>query len=300
MRKTHAWIEAARLRTLPLSLSGILVGLSLSSSLTLWTTIGCLFTTIFFQVLSNFANDLGDALKGTDNEDRLGPARTVQTGSISPSQMRNAVILMAILGFISAGVLIYTAPAIQTQSGVYTYILLAIACILAAITYTLGKKAYGYYGLGDVMVFLFFGGVAVIGTRHLFTPLFSIEEVLGAISVGGWSTMVLNLNNMRDIANDARSGKNTLVVKLGSKKALVYHSLLVWISCGAWMLLQLKQIIDQSTFVYIWNLLPLALFFMHLKRVQKMTNPKAFDPELKKVALSTFITAICAFVVSFF
>lgn len=299
MRKTHAWIEAARLRTLPLSLSGILVGLSLSSSLTLWTAIGCLFTTIFFQVLSNFANDLGDALKGTDNDDRIGPSRAVQTGSISPSQMRNAVILMAILGFISAGVLIYTAPAIQTQSGVYTYILLAIACILAAITYTLGKKAYGYYGLGDVMVFLFFGGVAVIGTRHLFTPQFSIEEVLGAISVGGWSTMVLNLNNMRDIANDARSGKNTLVVKLGSKKALVYHSFLVWISCGAWILLQLKQIIDQSTFVYIWNLLPVALFFMHLKRVQKMTNPKAFDPELKKVALSTFITAICAFVVSF-
>jgi 1,4-dihydroxy-2-naphthoate polyprenyltransferase len=303
MSTISAWINAARPRTLPLSLSGIFVGLSLShahGSEAPVTVIACLFTTIFFQVLSNLANDLGDGMKGTDNAARIGPTRAVQSGEISMQQMRMAVFAFGMLSLFSAGLLIYSAPAIQSNSGILFYSLLAVLCVIAAITYTVGKKAYGYHGFGDIMVFLFFGVVAVSGTKHLFDSTFVYNELFGALAIGSWSTMVLNLNNMRDIENDAKSGKRTLVVLLGAVNAKRYHYVLAGMGCLAWGIL-LYRIADETQ-NYLIGLagLPMLLIIKHLSRMVSIQEAKAYDPELKKVALSTFFASVLCYALSFF
>jgi 1,4-dihydroxy-2-naphthoate octaprenyltransferase len=302
MSTLGAWIKAARPRTLPLSLSGIIVGLGLTvehGNTAPIAVIGCLLTTIFFQVLSNFANDLGDGMKGTDNAQRIGPTRAVQSGEISIQQMKIAVIVLGILSVLSAATLIYAAPAINSSTGIIFYTILAMLCVVAAITYTVGKKAYGYHGLGDLMVFLFFGIVAVSGTKHLFEETFSINELFGALAIGAWSTMVLNLNNMRDIANDAASGKRTLVVLLGSKNAKRYHYLLAFLGCSAWIILLYQQAIATENYLILMAGLPVLLFAKHLTKVIAIKEPKAFDPELKKVALSTFFASILYYALSY-
>ena len=302
MSTLGAWIKAARPRTLPLSLSGIILGLGLTvghGNTAPIAVIGCLLTTICFQVLSNFANDLGDGMKGTDNAQRIGPARAVQSGEISIRQMKMAVSVLGILSVLSAGTLIYVAPAIHSINGIIFYTVLALLCVLAAITYTVGKKAYGYHGLGDLMVFLFFGMVAVSGTKHLFEETYSINELLGALSIGAWSTMVLNLNNMRDIANDAASGKRTMVVLLGSKNAKRYHYLLAFLGCSAWIILLYRHANETQNYLILIAGLPVLLFAKHIAQVIKIKEPKAFDPELKKVALSTFFASVLYYALSY-
>jgi 1,4-dihydroxy-2-naphthoate octaprenyltransferase len=238
-------------------------------------------------------------MKGTDNAQRIGPARAVQSGEISIQQMKMAVSVLGILSVLSAGTLIYAAPAIHSVNGIIFYIVLALLCVLAAITYTVGKKAYGYHGLGDLMVFLFFGMVAVSGTKHLFEETYSINELLGALSIGAWSTMVLNLNNMRDIANDAASGKRTMVVLLGSKNAKRYHYLLAFLGCSAWIILLYRHANETQNYLILVAGLPVLLFAKHIAQVIKIKEPKAFDPELKKVALSTFFASILYYALSY-
>ncbi|NDB34620.1 MAG: 1,4-dihydroxy-2-naphthoate octaprenyltransferase [Flavobacteriia bacterium] len=299
MNSISIWIRAARLRTLPLSLSGILVGLALSPGLGLSNPAilaGCLCTTLLFQILSNFANDLGDSQKGTDNAQRIGPQRTVQSGMISQYSMKMAVFIFAILSMLSAGVLLYYALPNLSNNALWFYLGLALLCIVAAITYTIGKKAYGYHGFGDLMVFLFFGGVAVLGTRHLYDSTFNVEEFLGALAIGSWSTMVLNLNNMRDLHNDAHSNKRTLVVLLGAARAKTYHYALFTLGCLAWLILLVLLISKNQSWPIAAAVLPLVPLSFHLIRVRKITNPKDFDPELKKVALSTFVAASLLFI----
>ncbi len=280
-----------RLRTLPLSVSGILLGSGVAYYQGYWdATIFALSmcTTILFQVLSNFANDLGDSLKGTDNAQRIGPQRTVQSGAISKKQMKSAVIVTSILSFIAAGFLIYLGGKGMPVELIWMYIGLAIACVVAAILYTVGKGAYGYMGLGDIMVFVFFGGVSVLGVYSLYAKSFLWENLHLAIFAGLLSTAVLNLNNMRDYHNDKQSGKNTLVVRMGPNAAKFYHMLLVIIALI-------------SLFVFVGNLhrnelyictIPSAFLFIHLYKVMKIQHPKDFDPELKKVALSTFAVSL--------
>ena len=302
MSTLGAWIKAARPRTRPLSLSGIFVGVGLTfeyGNSAPMAVIGCIVTTICFQVLSNFANDLGDGMKGTDNAARIGPMRAVQSGEISIRQMKMAVSVLGILSVLSAGTLIYAAPAIHSVNGIICYTVLALLCVLAAITYTVGKKAYGYHGLGDLMVFLFFGMVAVSGTKHLFEETYSINELLGAFSIGAWSTMVLNLNNMRDIENDAASGKRTMVVLLGSKNAKRYHYLLAVLGCSAWIILLYRHANETQNYLILVAGLPVILFAKHIAQVIKIKEPKAFDPELKKVALSTFFASILYYALSY-
>jgi 1,4-dihydroxy-2-naphthoate octaprenyltransferase len=247
-----------------------------------------LITTILFQILSNLANDLGDSLKGTDNENRVGPARSVQAGKISAKQMRNAVIITAFLSLISAGNLIFFAQKDMSTEMVYSYVLLAAFCIIAAITYTVGKKAYGYYGLGDSMVFLFFGIVGVMGSNTLFTKYIDWLIILPSISIGCLSTAVLNLNNMRDVVNDAASQKNTLVVKIGLKNAKKYHISLLFISL---LSLVIFSILNQKYWILL-GCLPLIPLVKHIKFVLSNEIPSAFDPELKKVAITTFFVSI--------
>ena len=247
-----------------------------------------LLTTILFQILSNLANDLGDSLKGTDNENRVGPKRTVQSGKISVNQMKMAVLITSIISLISASLLIYLAKENMSSKMVFSYLILACFCIVAAITYTVGKKAYGYYGLGDLMVFLFFGLVGVMGSNTLYTKEIDWLLLFPATTIGCLSTAVLNLNNMRDIENDAVSNKNTLVVKLGLDRAKIYHITLLGI---AFISLTLFSVVKQNYWI-IMGCLPLLLLFKHGKYVISNNIPADFDPELKKVAITTFIVSL--------
>ena len=222
MSKIKFWIDAMRLRTLPLSVSGIIIGSGMAALLDKWDTLIFLLailTTISFQILSNFSNDLGDSQKGSDNINRIGPKRTVQAGLISKKEMKVGILIFTILSLIFSGSLIYVSIANLSKVLIYFYAGLALSCVLAAITYTIGKRAYGYHGFGDLMVFLFFGLVSTLGVFSLYGEGFQWLVLLPAITVGLWSTAVLNLNNLRDHENDKLSKKNTLVVSMGFEKA---------------------------------------------------------------------------------
>lgn len=293
--KIKSWLEAFRLRTLPLSISGIIMGSFIAKSKGFWDIsifIFALLTTILFQIVSNLANDLGDSLKGTDNDNRVGPARTVQKGDISVSQMKIAVFIFSVLSLISAGYLIYISSNGMSQNTIYTYMILAFLSVLAAITYTVGKKAYGYYGLGDVFVFVFFGLVSVMGSYTLYSKIFDFVSLFPAITIGLLSTAVLNLNNMRDQVNDKLSNKYTLVVKLGFNRAKFYHFCLIMIALiSYWGYFKFEL----TSLIYI---LPFVFLLIHLKKVVQVLDPKDFDPELKKVALSTFLLSLLFAIIS--
>lgn len=291
MTKNQAWIKALRLRTLPLSLSGIILGSLIAKFNGFWDWeifSLAMLTTILFQIVSNLANDLGDSLKGTDNEERVGPMRSVQSGLISKKEMRNAVILTSVLSFLSAGTLIFIGTKELPTSILWFYVGLAIACVIAAITYTVGKKAYGYNGLGDVMVFIFFGIVSVMGVYPLFAKSIDWILFLPAGCIGLLSTAVLNLNNMRDRVNDAKSNKRTLVVMMGPNLAKLYHAFLIF---GGLVCLIIFIFKIDHPFAFI-GLLPGILLLLHVRKVMQTVDPKEFDPELKKVALSTFGIAV--------
>lgn len=290
MSKTVAWIKAFRLRTLPLSLSGIIVGSSIALDQGHWNTtifVLALLTTLFFQILSNLANDLGDSLKGADNEYRVGPMRSVQSGLISVFEMKMAVVIFVLLSLSTAIPLIIVGVEGLPKSILYLYIGLAVAAIIAAITYTMGKKAYGYSGLGDLFVFIFFGYVSVLGVYTLYAKSFDFNAILMALTIGVLSAAVLNLNNMRDQINDANVGKRTLVVKIGFRAAKLYHTGLI---ISAFVSLIIYSLVTST--VFLISLLPFSLLFIHLTKVWRTTTPKELDPELKKVALSTFLIAL--------
>jgi 1,4-dihydroxy-2-naphthoate octaprenyltransferase len=295
MTKKQAWLEAFRLRTLPLSLAGIIVGSGYAYYTNHWDTtifVFAMITTVLFQILSNLANDLGDSLKGTDNEQRVGPMRAVQSGQITKKQMKIAVTITSILSFSSAAILIKLGSKNLSTEFILFYFVIALLCILAAITYTIGKKAYGYLGLGDLMVLFFFGFVSVLGVYPLYAKSIDFILILPAFSIGLLSTAVLNLNNMRDIENDRTSNKNTLVVKIGSKNAKTYHSLLI--IAAFWS--QFSFVLLTEKLILLISLIPFILLFIHIKTVRNNQEPRLLDPELKKVALSTFFMAILTFI----
>jgi 1,4-dihydroxy-2-naphthoate octaprenyltransferase len=286
------WIQAARLRTLPLSVSGIIVGsvYAMSQSIFNWKIVIFAFTTTLgFQVLSNFANDYGDGVKGTDNEDRIGPKRTIQSGAISPKAMKNAIILTSILTLFSAILLIYFS--FKGKYFIYSmiFLILGILAIVSAIRYTIGTGAYGYRGFGDVFVFVFFGLVSTIGIYFMFVKSLDWVLFLPATAIGFLSVGVLNLNNMRDEASDRRSNKNTIVVKIGAAKAKKYHYLLI---VSAMILVLIFAVLSDyrwDQYLFLLAYLPLS---KHLIKVYKNQEAKSLDPELKKLALSTFALSI--------
>ena len=291
MNQLKAWIGAARLRTLPLSVSGIIVGSSLGSDIPLWKSSVfwlAIATTIGFQVLSNFANDYGDGMKGTDDL-REGEKRLVATGAILASGMKRAMIITTIITLIIAVYLIYVAFGSENLVLSGIFIVLGVASIAAAVKYTVGKNAYGYSGLGDVFVFMFFGLLSVLGSCFLFTKNLEWELLLPATTIGLLSMAVLNLNNMRDIKNDAANNKNTLVVKLGSLNAKIYHYTLVLVAMLAALIYTSLHFISFKQFIYVIAFIPLIL---NLKNVFVNKDPKYLDSELKLVALSTFLFAI--------
>lgn len=288
--KIKSWINAFRLRTLPLALSCVIVGSALAYHVGVFNWMIAALTattTIFLQILSNLANDLGDAQKGTDNDQRLGPTRAVQSGDISPKAMRNGVIFCALLALLSGIALLLYAFTIDWKF--ILWLIIGLGAIAAALKYTMGKSAYGYRGLGDLFVFLFFGLVGVLGTSYMQTEAFRWIDLLPASAIGLLATGVLNLNNMRDHKNDAASGKFTIVTRMGISYAKFYHSLLCLIP---FILLMVFLVMERSLLAFI-SLLPTCLLIgLSLRRVWRNQDEQALDPELKVVALSTFFTAI--------
>jgi 1,4-dihydroxy-2-naphthoate octaprenyltransferase len=283
------WIQAARLRTLPLSVSGIIVGSAYAyhQGFSDWRiVVMALLTTLGLQVLSNYANDYGDGVKGTDAH-RIGEKRLVAAGIISAKQMKRAVLITANITFILALGLIYIAFGKENFVLSLIFILLGIISIGAAIKYTVGKGAYGYSGFGDVFVFVFFGWVSVIGSNFLFTHSIDWKLFLPASSIGLLSVAVLNLNNMRDIENDKIAGKNTLVVKMGLNWAKNYHEACIAIASILFIVFCIMVKVSAIP-VLIINI-PLLL---HIGKIKKSEKYEDFDPELKKVALSTFALSI--------
>ena len=295
------WIEAARLRTLPLSVSGIIVGSMYAlanptenvltpTEVFNWKLFAiAIVTTLGLQILSNFANDYGDGLKGTDNEDRVGPKRTIQSGLITPQEMKRDIVLTSVLTMLSAIYLIYLAFGAHNLGYSLFYLILGIVAIASAIRYTVGNSAYGYRGFGDVFVFVFFGLVSTLGVNFLYSKQLDAILFLPATAIGFLSVAVLNLNNMRDEASDRKSGKNTLVVKMGIENAKKYHYLLI---LGAMALVVLFAILSHFKFDQYLFLLAFVPLVKHINTVVKNQNSKLLDPELKKVALSTFALSI--------
>lgn len=286
------YVKAARLRTLPLSVSGIVVGSFLAASHGYFNWVICLLallTTVGFQIISNFANDYGDGVKGTDNLDRIGPKRAIQSGEISPEQLLMTIKITSAITLIIAILLIYIAFGKDDFVNLLLFLVLGIASITAAIKYTMGKKAYGYSGFGDFFVFLFFGLLSVCGSYYLYSKQLDIAIFLPACSIGFLSIGVLNLNNMRDSVSDAKSGKNTIVVKIGVEFAKYYHYYLLiasFLFATAYSFMFYKS---WHQFLFLLAYIPIGKHFMVVMRNKK---PILLDPELKKLALSTFLFAI--------
>ncbi|MDI1317349.1 1,4-dihydroxy-2-naphthoate octaprenyltransferase [Flavobacterium sp.] len=297
------WIEAARVRTLPLSVSGIIVGsfYAMSQAMFNWNiVIFALLTTLGLQILSNFANDYGDGIKGTDNEDRVGPKRAIQKGIITPAQMKSAMIVTSFITLCFAVLLIYYAFKDSYLLYSFIFLFLGILAIASAIRYTVGKSAYGYRGYGDIFVFIFFGLVSTFGVYFMFSKEIDLLLLLPATAIGFLSVGVLNLNNMRDEESDRKAGKNTIVVKNGGAWAKKYHYFLI---ISALVLVVAFAILfdfsdrdpanpDKFNFDLYLFLIAFFPIIAHLKRVAKNKNPKLLDPELKKLALSTFLLSI--------
>ena len=292
MANAKAWFEAARLRTLPLSVSGILVGsfYAFSQGMVNWSIFSfALLTTLGLQILSNFANDYGDGVKGTDNENRIGPQRAIQSGAITVKAMKKGIIVTSLLTLVAAIALIYLSFGKDNLVYSLFFFFLGLAAIAAAIKYTVGKTAYGYRGLGDLFVFIFFGLVSVLGCYFLFSKELDILIILPAISIGLLSVAVLNLNNMRDQVSDAMSGKNTLVVKLGAKRAKIYHYFIILTALFLTLLFAILYNFKPVQYLFLLAYIP---FLLHIKTVSKNTVPMELDPELKKVALGTFLLSV--------
>jgi 1,4-dihydroxy-2-naphthoate octaprenyltransferase len=295
------WIQAARLRTLPLSVSGIIVGSMYAlanptdnvltpTEVFNWRIFGfAILTTLGLQILSNFANDYGDGMKGTDNEDRVGPKRAIQSGVISPAAMKRAIIITSLLTLLSAILLIYYAFADTNIWYSLFFLALGLLSIVSAIRYTVGNTAYGYRGYGDLFVFVFFGLVSTLGVNFLYSKQLDFVLFLPASAIGLLSVGVLNLNNMRDEASDRKSNKNTIVVKIGATKAKRYHYFLVITAMVLVVVFALLSHFHFDQYLFLLAYVPLT---KHLINVYKNQEPRLLDPELKKLALSTFALSI--------
>jgi 1,4-dihydroxy-2-naphthoate octaprenyltransferase len=282
-----AWIKAARPRTLPLTLVCIGTGNAAASFFGpfSWVIFGLTVTTAFLlQVLSNFANDYGDFVKGTDNENRVGPQRAMQSGVISVPQMKRALWICAGLSLLSGtGLLLY---ALDSWVEWMIFFLMGLFSMAAAVMYTVGKKAYGYNGLGDLMVFIFFGLVGVFGSYYLQSGTVEWTVFLPAASVGLFSAGVLNMNNLRDIDNDRNSGKNTLAVMLGQANTKRYQAFLIMAGLSCTVLFFCINNIPGKTVILIPSLL---LFAIHLVAVFREQKSEGFDKHLKICVFSTLI-----------
>ena len=297
MASLRTWVRAVRPRTVLLSFSGVMVGgflafdqlrsLSLSKGRPYLVILFAALTAILLQILSNLANDYGDFKKGIDSAKRVGPQREMQSGAITEKEMKRGLAFTAALCLISGALLIFVFASL-TWKELAVFAALGIGAILAALLYTLGKRPYGYRGLGDLFCFLFFGWAAVAGTYYLAIKNLDFSVLLPASAMGFLSNAVLNINNMRDYENDKASGKNSLVVKLGLKKAFVYHGLLIGL---AFVCFTLYLVLHHAVwYSYLFWLLSI-LFIKDLIAIKK-TKPEQLDPFLGRQVRHSFLVVV--------
>ena len=307
MATLKAWVKAGRPRTLPLAITCVLIGASISLSDSYLPTNGfpdskfyivlglTLLTVICLQVLANFANDYGDFKKGTDGPERLD--RAMASGEISENEMKYALIATSMTAFILGCSAVFFAFDFDFSKSAVTLFFITLGCgsIYAALRYTMWSGSYGYKGLGDIVVLLFFGYIGVLGVAYMLSGGFSFYWLLPATFSGLMSVSVLNLNNLRDCENDAKSGKNTIVVKLGFKNAKLYHATLLIVSWTV-MFPFLFGIHDLPVWKGgLWYVLIALIQLKHLVFVMKTTKPELLDPELKKISLTAFVVALFMF-----
>lgn len=285
------WITAFRLRTLPLALSSIGMGSFLAASnggfrsaVLFWAGL----TTIFLQILSNLANDYGDTKHGADSVTRQGPSRAVQSGAIAINQMKIAIILMAGLSLVSGIILLIVSVGFGTFS-FYLFLILGLLSIAAAYAYTASDNPYGYVGLGDISVLLFFGLLGVLGTYFLHTGNFDLFNILPAVSMGLFATAVLNVNNIRDIESDKEAGKRSIPVRLGRSKAKVYHLILLIVGMVLALMFVAHLPFKLNRLLVLFSVFPLSI---NARAVLQKKDPKSLDPFLRQMALSALIFMI--------
>lgn len=286
------WIAAFRLKTLPLALSNTIMGSALAAGEDnfRWSILGlAALTTILLQIMSNMANDYGDFVNGKDTAERIGPKRMVQSGEISPKTMMQGIIIIGIFTAISGLALILVGTVGVDITNILIFGALGIAAIVAAIKYTVGKNPYGYRGLGDIFVFIFFGLVGVIGTFFLHTQTFSWDLLLPASAMGFLSTGVLNMNNLRDYEADKNANKKTIVVAMGPQRAKLYHLFLV---SGAILLAVIYTVINYKSPWQWLFLLSFPMLFLNLKTVFTYKNSIELYPELGKLAMGALLFSI--------
>jgi 1,4-dihydroxy-2-naphthoate octaprenyltransferase len=285
----QAWLLAFRLRTLPLALSSIFMGSFLAAqqlAFKIEVFLLAVLTTIFLQVLSNLANDYGDSQHGADLvPTRKAPKRAVQAGLITAQQMKIGMQVCGALAFVSGLALLKVSIGYNLQLFII-FLVLGIFAIIAAITYTAGAKPYGYAGLGDISVLIFFGWVGVLGVYFLYTQQFVPLQLLPATSCGLFAVAVLNLNNMRDIESDKLAGKYSIPVRLGKQNSVLYHwvLLLVGLSCTIIYTSFTYQQPQQWLFLVA---VPPVLY--NGFKVQTTQDLAALDPLLKQMALTTLL-----------
>jgi len=287
--KKEAWLHAVRLRTLPLALASIFAGSFLAAYKSVFRWEILLFaslTTIFLQILSNLSNDYGDTIHGADNQDRQGPMRAVQSGLISLPEMKKAMYLFGVLALVSGLILLYLAVQDWILFGIFLGF--GLTAIWASISYTSGSNPYGYAGLGDISVFIFFGLLGVYGTYFLHSLAWDDSVIWIGIALGLFSAAVLNINNIRDIESDTTAGKRSIPVRIGKKAAIIYNWFLIL--GGNYCLLIFAFITQEWT-----SLVALAVFPLMIRigiNVQRGKNSQEIDPNLKKMALSTLVWVI--------
>lgn len=287
-RRLNIWITTARPKTLPLALASILTG----TALAFWqhpinwrVFLFCLITTVLLQILSNFANDYGDHQKGSDTAERIGPLRGIQQGIISVASLKRGLILVALASLCSGAILIILAY--QSLIDLVVFAFLGLLAIIAAITYTVGNRPYGYMGLGDVSVLLFFGILGVIGSYYLQTHQFNWWILLPAIAAGLLASAVLNINNLRDIEQDRAVGKYTLAVRLGARKGRVYHCLLLASAMLCYTIFSAMVVQHLLGFLFIFAL---PLLIKHALFVYRQQDPLMLRPMLAQMSMIALLT----------
>ena len=282
------WFSTARPKTLPLALASIIIGSALAywaGKFDLITTLLAFITTILLQVLSNFANDYGDHVKGSDTAERIGPLRAIQHGAITGEQLKMAVMVLSALSFISGAILSFYAY--EGIEDLLVFLGLGVISIVAAITYTVGKKAYGYLGLGDLFVLIFFGFVAVIGVFYLQAHSLPAMIFIPAFGCGLLSVAVLNINNLRDINQDRKAGKNTLIVRIGAKNGRIYHAILLVLAVVSYLIFAILNFEHWYNYLF---LLAVPLLVKHGLFVYRHQDPIELRPILGQMAGLALIT----------
>jgi 1,4-dihydroxy-2-naphthoate polyprenyltransferase len=290
--KITIWFLAFRLRTLPLALANAVMGsfLALDDGSFKWEIFVLTVVTItLLQIVSNLANDYGDAVSGADRPDRVGPVRVTATGMVTRNEMKRMVIFFIILSMIVGSCLVFLGLRDASWKQIILFFILGASAIAAAVMYTVGKKPYGYRGLGDIFVFIFFGLVGVIGTYYLQTNRLDIHVIVPAAIIGLMSTAVLNSNNLRDINEDSESGKRTLAVQHGLAFARKYHLLLIG---SAWLLTFLFTLREFHSWWQLLYLISLPVFIRNCWKIYHYKESSELNIELRNLSLGTLLFAL--------